>query len=72
MKRKKEKHETMVRKQIKHAKHDYYHSVFTLHKNNIKKTRQTIKEVLNKCNGIPEKVIHENITYENEQEIADQ
>ena len=67
-------HETMVRKQIKHAKHDYYHSVFTLHKNNIKKTWQTIKEALNKCssNGIPEKVIHENITYENEQEIADQ
>ena len=45
-----------------------------MHKNNVKKTWHTIKETLNKYTKIdtPSEIVNENITYDKEQDIADQ
>ena len=74
MKRKFKEHELKVKRDIIHAKREYYYRVFTLHKNNMKKTWLTIKETLNKFNmtELPNKIIHEDKTFDNEQDIADQ
>ena len=62
-----------VRNDIRIAKRNYYFHVFNIHKNNIKQTWNTISVTLNKHRtnrDIPEKIVYNDKTLTNEQEIA--
>ena len=62
-----------VKNDIKIAKRNYYFHVFNIHKNNIKQTWNTISVTLNKHRknrDIPEKIVYNDKTLTNEQEIA--
>jgi len=74
LKKKFKAYERTVKNNIQKTKREYYQNVFTLHKNNVKKTWHTIKETLNKYTKIdtPSEIVNENITYDKEQDIADQ
>ena len=59
---------------IRIAKRNYYFHVFNIHRNNVKQTWNTISETLNrhrKNRDIPEKIIYNDKTLSNEQDIAD-
>ena len=63
-----------VKNDIRIAKRNYYFHVFNIHRNNIKQTWNTISETLNrhrKNRDIPEKIIYNDKTLINEQDIAD-
>ena len=63
-----------VKNDIRIAKRNYYFHVFNIHRNNIKQTWNTISETLNrlrKNRDIPEKIIYNDKTLTNEQDIAD-
>ena len=63
-----------VKNDIKIAKLNYYFHVFNMHKNNVKQTWRTITETLNKqvnSREIPTKIIHNDETLTNNEEIAD-
>ena len=62
-----------VKNDIRIAKRNYYFHVFNIHKNNIKQTWNTISVTLNKHRknrDIPEKIVYNDKTLTNEQEIA--
>ena len=63
-----------VKNDIRIAKRNYYFHVFNIHRNNIKQTWNTISETLNrhiKNRDILEKIIYNDKTLTNEQDIAD-
>ena len=63
-----------VKNYIRIAKRNYYFHVFNIHRNNIKQTWNTISETVNrhrKSRDIPEKIIYNDKTLTNEQDIAD-
>ena len=63
-----------VKNDIRIAKRNYYLHVFNIHRNNIKQTWNTISETLNrhrKNRDISEKIIYNDKTLTNEQDIAD-
>ena len=67
-------HVKSVKNDIRIAKRNYYFHVFNIHRNNIKQTWNTISETLNrhrKSRDNPEKIIYNDKTLTNEQDIAD-
>ena len=63
-----------VKNDIKIAKRNYYFHVFNMHKNNMKQTWRTITETRNKqvnSREIPTKIIHNDETLTDNEEIAD-
>ena len=60
---------------IRIAKRNYYFNMFSIHKNDIKQTWNTISEILNrhieKIEKLRKKIIYNDKTLTNEQDIAD-
>ena len=67
-------YDKLVTEEIKNAKHQYYFNTFTSHKNNIKKTWETIDETLNRGKSktqFPNEFIIDNKSITDHKEIAD-